>query len=267
VGLRAKAFASLVEYNDRSFRGGVERYDENVRQRPATAMLEAVAPAGRLRVRAAYEVARPGLRRGPDTAEAFVTPASPIVHGLRVGVEGEVRGWSMGAWAAASRRSSWSAWGRGEETAAGAQAYEKAGFDAARALVISPRLVVRLDLAAMTGRGLDRFSRFSFDGLENRVHGAPLASIRFDRGVVARSALSAAVARGVRGHLFADAAVVRDPTLGGGARAFPGLGAAMEAALPGAASLNVEWGYGPRSRDAAGERGAHVFRLTAFKIL
>jgi hypothetical protein len=48
---------------------------------------------------------------------------------------------------------------------------------------------------------------------------------------------------------------------------FPGVGAALEAALPGAASLNVEWGYGPRSPDAAGRRGAHVLRLTAYKIL
>jgi hypothetical protein len=267
VGLRAKAFASLVEYNDRSFRGGVERYDENVRQRPATASLEAVKAAGRVRLRAAYEVARPSLRRGPDTAAAFVTPASPIVHGLRVGADGEIGPWMVGAWASAARRSTWSAWGRGEEAADDARAYERAGVDVARSFVLGRRLTARVDAAAMAGRGLDRFSRFSFDGLENRVHGAPLASIRFDRGLVLRSALSASLARGVRADLFADAALVRDPTLGEGARAFPGCGAALQAALPGATSLAVEWGYGPRSRDAGGRAGAHVWRLTAYKIL
>jgi hypothetical protein len=189
------------------------------------------------------------------------------VHGLRVGLDGEAGRWTLGAWAGVSRRSAWRAWGRGDEDADGAGAYERAGLDASRAFVVSRRVSARVDAAAMAGRGLDRFSRFSFDGLENRVHGAPLASIRFDRGLVVRSALSAAIARGVRGDLFADVAVVRDPTLGARARTFPGLGAAVQAALPAATSLTVEWGYGPRSRAARGGAGAHVFRLTAWKVL
>ena len=265
--VEARAFASLVEYNDRSFRNGVERYDENVRQRPASGSLEALAPPGRWRARVAYDLARPGLRRGPDTAAGFVAPANPIVHGLRLGVETEAAGWSLSAWASASRRSAWTAWGNDAAAVDGARGYEKAGLRAARAFVLAPRTVARLDVAAMAGRDLDRFSRFTFDGLENRLHGAPLASVRFDRGLVARTSVSTALARGLRADGFVDAALVRDPTQGDGARAFPGFGAALQGSLPGALSLGMEWGYGPRARDGRGGRGAHVWRLTAYKIL
>ena len=265
--VEARAFASLVEYNDRSFRNGAERYDENVRQRPASGSLEALAPPGRWRARVAYDVARPGLRRGPDTAAAFVAPANPTVHSLRLGLETEAAGWSLSAWGSASRRSAWTSWGTEAAAVDDARDFQKAGLRAARAFVLAPRAVARLDLAAMAGRDLDRFSRFAFDGLENRLHGAPLASVRFDRGLVLRTSVSTALARGLRADGFVDAALVRDPTLGGGARAFPGLGAALQGSLRGALSLGLEWGYGPRSRDGEGRPGAHVWRLTAYKIL
>ena len=265
--LEARAFASLVEYNDRSFRNGVERYDENVRQRPASGSLEALAPLGRWRARIAYDVARPGLRRGPDTAAAFVAPANPTVHGLRLGVETEAAGWSLSAWASASRRSAWTAWGSDAAAVDEARAYERAGARAARAFVLAPRTVARVEVAAMAGRDLNRSSRFTFDGLENRLHGAQLASVRFDRGLVARTSLSTAITRGLRADGFVDAAVVRDPTLGDAARTLPGFGAALQGSLPGALSLGLEWGYGPHSRDGQGRRGVQVWRITAYKIL
>ena len=49
--------ASLVEYNDRVFRRGVEQYRENLRQRPARLALEVSRPLGaRWRGRAGYEL-------------------------------------------------------------------------------------------------------------------------------------------------------------------------------------------------------------------
>ena len=265
-----RGFASLVEYNDRSFRDGVERYDENVRQRPASAAIDVIRPfGGGWRVRASYEIARPGLRRGPDTAPAFRTPASPTVHATRLGLEGEVARWTLSAWASAARRSTWTAWGfEGEpDSRPEARGFERGGAGAARSFVLGPRVAARVDVAAMAGRDLDRFSRFTFDGLENRLHGSPSATMRFDRGVVLRSALSATAARAVRGDLFLDLAVVHDPTRGAGHRAFPGFGAAAELRLPWSTLLSAEWGYGPEARDREGRRGAHVVRITAYKIL
>jgi hypothetical protein len=244
----------------------VERHDENLRQRPASGALEAVQPMGRWRARAMYEIARPGLRAGPDTGAAFAPPASPIVHGLRLGVETEAARWSLSAWASASRRSAWRTWGMAgdPDSRASARGYEKAGLAAARTFVLAPRLVARVDAAALAGHDLDRFSRFTFDGLENRLHGAPSASVRFDRGLVARTALSAAGGPGLRADAFLDFALVRDPSVSRRARGLPGLGAALQAPIPASGVLSLEWGYGPRAR---GGRGAHVWRLTAYKVL
>ncbi len=268
--VQARAFASLVEYNDRSFRDGVERYDENIRQRPITAAVDVIRPFGvGWRARASYEIAHPGLRRGPDTAAAFRVPASPTVHAARLTLEREVARWTLSAWGSAAFRNTWTDWGYADnpEVARGARTFERAGAAAARSIVLRPRVAARIDVAAMAGRRLDRFSRFTFDGLENRLHGSPLAAVRFDRGIVLRSALSATAGPGVRGDLFADFAFVHDPAQGTGGRSFPGLGAAIGVPLPWAAQLSAEWGYGPEARDQQGRRGAHVFRITAYKIL
>ena len=265
-----RGFASLVEYNDRSFRDGIERYDENVRQQPASAAIDVIRPfGGGWRVRASYEMAHPGLRRGPDTAPAFRTPASPTVHAARLTLEGEVARWTLSAWGSAARRDTWTDWGfeGNPESRSDARGFERGGAGATRSFVLGPWVAARVDVAAMAGRGLDRFSRFTFDGLENRLHGSPSATVRFDRGVVWRSALSATATRAVRGDLFLDLAVVHDPAQGAGHRAFPGLGAAAELRLPWSTLLSAEWGYGPEARDREGRRGAHVVRITAYKIL
>jgi hypothetical protein len=268
--VQVRGFASLVEYNDRAFRDGVERYDENVRQQPASAAVDVIRPFGAgWRARASYELAHPGLRRGPDTAPAFRTPASPTVHAVRIGLEGEVARWTLSAWGSAARRDTWSDWGFGgnPESRPDARTYERASVGAARSFVLAPRIAARVDVAAMAGRGLDRFSRFTFDGLENRLHGSPSAAVRFDRGAVLRTALSATATRAVRGDVFVDLAVVHDPNQGTGHRAFPGFGAAAELRLPWSTLLTAEWGYGPEARDRDGQRGAHVLRVTAYKIL
>jgi hypothetical protein len=191
------------------------------------------------------------------------------VHAIRAGVETEVARWTVSAWASASRRDEWTEWGFEDnpERASGARAFEKAGASASRSFVIRPRVAARAEVAAYAGRGLDRFSRFTFDGLENRLHGTPSAAVRFDRGLVARSALSATASRALRTDVFFDLATVRDPAQGAGYRTFPGLGAAAELRLPWSTLLSAEWGYGPRSPDRDGGRGAHVLRVTAYKIL
>ena len=63
----------------------------------------------------------------------------------------------------------------------------------------------------MSGRGLDRFSRFSFDAFDNRLRGYPSAGLRFDRGVVLRTAGTWNAAPGIRLDAFADTAFARDP--------------------------------------------------------
>src|SRR5204863_160328 len=80
--LQAWAFASVARYNDRSFRGGQERYDENLSQRPARASVALVRRLGaRSRMRMAYDLDAVKLDRNDTTAADFVVPVSPVARG------------------------------------------------------------------------------------------------------------------------------------------------------------------------------------------
>ena len=94
-----------------------------------------------------------------------------------------------------------------------------------------PAVGGRLDGAWMGGWGLDRFSRYAFDGFENRLRGYPTATVRYDRGAVA-GVVTWNAARRLRLDGFLDVARVRDPGRGPRSRTYIGVGAALEAPLP-----------------------------------
>jgi hypothetical protein len=261
--------ASLVEYNDRVFRQGVERYEENLRQRPARASLGVVRPLSpRSRLEASYEIAYTHLGGSTTTATDFVVPASPFEHGLRLGLEAQVAGWTTSAWWSPTWRRHWEKWGfaGNPELEAGSARFQRYGLAASRSLVLSSRTVVQIDMAWMAGRRLDRFSRYGFDQFENVLHGYGSATLRYDRGAVVRSALSWNAGRGLRLSGFVDGAHVRDPGYGLRARSYIGVGSALETSLPWRLRVVGEWGYGLQGRNREGEQGTHVFRLTGYRI-
>ncbi|HET8647996.1 MAG TPA: hypothetical protein VFO85_21045, partial [Vicinamibacteria bacterium] len=230
--LQAAGFASLVEYNDRVFRQGVEQYGENLRQRPARLALDLSYPLGpRVRARAGYELAYTRLRRSDLTAAGFRAPQSALAHGLRLALDGEKGPWSASAWWRPAWRPHWRAWGFEDalEDPGAARAYHRYGLRLARSAVVSPRLTGRLELAAMAGRRLDRFSRFAFDGFEERLTGYPAATVRFDRGVIARSAFVWQPRPFLRVQAWLDGARVRDAGFGFEPRTLWGVGAGLEA--------------------------------------
>ena len=116
----------------------------------------------------------------------------------------------------------------------------------------------------MSGHDLDRFSRYGFDSFDNPLHGYPTASIRYDRGVVLRSAT--AFTRGViRVDGFADAAIVHDVGWNSAMRVYPGIGTGVESGGPFRTLLSVEWGYGVRGLEDNGDRGTQTIRLTLYR--
>jgi hypothetical protein len=267
--LQAAGLASLVTYNDRVFRRGIEQYAENLRQRPARVALDLSHPLGaRWRARAGYELEHVRLQRSDLTAADFREPPSVLAHGLRLALDGQQGPVSASIWWRPARRAQWRAWGfaGAAEEAAGRPTYHRYGVTLARTLIVSTRVSGRLEVAAMAGSGLDRFSRYSFDGFENRLTGYPSASVRYDRGLLARSALTWRAWRGLRLQALADAARVRDAGYGFEARTLVGLGAGLDAALPWRSLLAVEWGYGPQGRDREGATGTHTIRLTAYRV-
>lgn len=267
--LAGRAFGIASSYNDRSFVDGRERYDENIRQRPANAAVWLLRPlTARITVRAGYDLDYTHLARADRTASDFVVPADQLVHAARVAVDAQRGGWHASLWWNPARRQGWRAWGP-----EGARGYERRrrdfqryGAALSRSLIVKPGLVARIDAAWMAGRDLDRFSRFSFGTFDNRLRGYPSALIRYDRGFVGRAAVAWSAGRLLRVDGFVDTAAVGDPGFGRGLRNYTGLGAGLEAPAPFGTLLALEWGYGIRGVNADGSHGTHVVRVSAFKI-
>ena len=265
--LAGRAFGIVSSYNDRSFRGGQEIYDEAIRQRPAHASVWVLrSVTSRISVRAGYDLDYTRLRAAPETSAAFVVPADEIVHGARFTVEGQRGGWTGSLWWNPARRVGWRAWGSGSDFVPDHATFQRYGVAIAKSTVLSPRVVARVDAQWMDGQDLDRFSRYSFGTFENRLHGYPSALVRYDRGGIVRGALAWSVAKVLRLDGFVDTAAVRDPGYGGGLRNYTGIGAAVEAPAPFGLLTAVEWGYGFRGVNPDGGRGTHVVRVSMFKV-
>jgi len=118
----------------------------------------------------------------------------------------------------------------------------------------------------MTGRDLDRFSRYTFGSFDNRLRGYPSALIRYDRGAVVRLSTAWSAARLLRLDGFFDSAYVHDPAFGRRERRYSGIGAAAEVPAPFGTLVAIEWGYGFQGLNADGDRGTQVLRISGYKI-
>jgi len=273
--LAGRAFGIATAYNDRSFNEGRELYEEAIQQRPAFASAWLLRPlTPRITFRAGYELDYTRLRRAPETAPAFVVPADQVSHGARLAVEGQRGGWAASVWWNPARRSGWRAWGHGEEARdEGRDEYSDAhrdfqryGVTVARSTAITSRIVTRIEGQVMSGRDLDRFSRYSFGSFDNRLRGYPSALIRYDRGGVVRASVAWSASKLVRIDGFFDTAAVHDPGFGKGLRNYTGLGLAAEAPAPFGLLTSIEWGYGFRGVNANGRPGTHVIRVSAYRV-
>jgi hypothetical protein len=270
--MAGRAFGIVTSYNDRSFRDGREIYEENLRQRPAHVSAWLVRPLSpRVTVRAGYEFDYTWLAPADGTAASFVVPSDQVLHGARLSLDMQRRGWTGSVWWNPARRAGWTPWGRvvGRtflEYSPDHSAFQRYGGSVTRTSVHRPGLVSKLEVSVMSGRDLDRFSQYSFGSFDNRLRGYPSALVRYDRGGVLRGTLAWAPGRLVRLDGFVDAAFVRDRGFGRGYRNYTGVGGALEAPVPFGILAAIEWGYGIRGVNADGSRGTHVVRVSAFKI-
>ena len=266
--LAGRAFGIASSYNDRAFRNGQEIYEENLRQRPASAsvwMLRPISP--RLSIRAAYEFDYTRLARAPETAASFAVPSDQIVHAARLALEGQRSGWAGAVWWNPARRSGWQMWGgTALDYSPAHRTFQRYGASISRSAVLGRHVVTKIETSVMGGVDLDRFSRYSFGTFDNRLHGYPSALVRYDRGGVVRGALTWSVSRFARLDGFLDSAVVRDRGYGRTYRNYTGTGAAIEGPAPFGLLGAIEWGYGFRGLDADGTQGTHVIRVSAYKM-
>lgn len=267
--IAGRGFGIASSYNDRSFVQGRERYDEDLRQRPAQVSVWLLRPlTPRISLRAGYDLDYTHLAAGDTTAPDFIVPADQVVHGARFSIDAQRAGWNGSVWWNPARRTGWRAWGR---TGSGVyqashDAFQRYGVSIARARVINPRLVARVEAAWMSGRDLDRFSRYSFGTFDNRLRGYPSALIRYDRGGVVRTALAWGASKLIRVDGFVDSAAVHDPGFGDRLRNYTGIGGALEVPSPFGTLIAVEWGYGLRGVNNDGTQGTQVFRISGYKV-
>jgi hypothetical protein len=264
--LAGRAFGIATSYNDRAFAQGREQYALDIRQRPAQAAIWLLRPLGtRASARIEYDWDYNAFDRGETTDAAFVVPRNQNAHALRLGLDLQRSGWQGSAWGSAARRIGWRNWGLPADPPTAGSFY-RYGASLLRSQAVSTRLTARLEAAVMSGRDLDRFSRYAFGTFDNRLHGYPSALVRYDRGAVLRSAAAWAAARAVRVDVFADTAAVHDPGFGAGLRNYTGFGAALEAPAPFRTLLSLEWGYGLQGIDTEGRRGTNVVRISGYKV-
>ena len=267
--IAGRAFAIASSFNDRSFDAGIERYDENIRQRPAQASVSVLRPlTPRVTLKVAYELDYTAYARAETTASQFVAPTSQTIHAARFAIEGQRHGWTASAWWAPAVRQRWTPWGppAGDHYSAEHRDFQRFGASLARSAFVTPSVVVRGEAAWMDGHDLDRFSRYAFGAFDNRLHGYPSALIRYDRGAIGRGAIAWSAAPRLRIDGFADFAFVHDPGFGSGLKPFTGLGMAVETPAPLGTLLAAEWGFGLQGRRSDGRRGTHVLRVSAYKI-
>lgn len=259
------AFAIAAQYSDRVFRNGREQYDENLLQRPGSVSVGVLRPlTPRIRATADYSFEATGIERTANTPDLFEVPRSIVNHAAVLGLEADHGAWSLRAWWNPAMRDGWRRWGLPGTFNPATHDYQRYGLRLRRTLALRSPISSRLELSWMGGRDLDRFSRYGFDAFESPLHGYPTASIRFDRGVVARTA-TAWTWRGLRVDGFGDTAIVRDPGWASNARIYPGVGAGVEAGGPFRTLVSVEWGYGFRAPRQDGGRGAQTTRVTLYK--
>lgn len=267
--LAGRAFGIASSYNDRAFVNGREQYAENIRQRPAHASVWLLKPlTPQISLRLGYDLDYTHFAPADVTSPAFTVPASQVVHGGRVVLDGQRAGWNASLWWNPATRVGWRPWGleNRPDYAPRHANFQRYGASIHRSAVLTARLAGRVEAAWMAGRDLDRFSRYAFGTFENRLRGYPSALIRFDRGGVLRGAIAWSAAPFLRLDGFLDSAIVRDPAFGDAFRRYTGVGAALEAPAPFGWLVAAEWGYGLRGVNADGSTGTHVIRVSAFKI-
>jgi hypothetical protein len=258
-------FAIATQFSDRVFRNGRERYSENLLQQPghlSVGLLRPLTP--RLRVTADYAFNITALRPGASTPALFEVPSRVVDHGAVLALDADRGAWNLRGWWNPAVRHRWHRWGLPGTFDAATGDYQRYGARVTRTLALQPSVSSRLEISWMGGRDLDRFSRYGFDAFENQLHGYPTDSIRFDRGIVFRSATAWTMHR-ARIDGFVDAAYVHDPGWASAARAYPGVGAGVESGGPLRTLLSFEWAYGFRAPRTDGGRGTQVARVTVYR--
>jgi hypothetical protein len=269
VEIGADAYGQAFHVTDRVYQDGEEIEGERVDRRSQWLRPFLAVPIGGFwKALAAYEIAWEQYGRDDDTATEFVVPADTPVGTASLGLNWNRWAWSFAAWAAASRRQDWEAWGTPDQVASfdpGTRDYTKWSATLAKEIFLPAFQKVRLQAQWADGGDLDRFSQFQFGFFEDeRLRGFSGSGIRFDRGGILRAQYAFDVFEKVRFAAGIDHARVREE--GSGTTSHTGFGLSGSFMGPWGTILTFDWGIALHSdvSSAEGEQEIQFFFLKLF---
>ncbi|HMC81895.1 MAG TPA: hypothetical protein VKL61_01525 [Candidatus Polarisedimenticolia bacterium] len=288
-GTRLDAGASLFGIafsgTDKFYRGEEKLETAEVRTRTQTFSINIGHPLGnffKVKATGALDFAQYG--RGDATASSFRVPDDTTETSLRVEGEFNRSGYTMQAEAGRSRRSRWSPWGD-PDPASQAVGTRLSDFDPkertytpiraqlSKQFILPFFQKITLRGQYLTGRDLDRFSKYRFNFFGTRLQGFSGSGVRFDRGGLAAAVYSFNLADVVRFDATVGQARVRDTQVErldpssslGGYRNFTGFGLAGNLLGPWNTVIQFDYGIAVRS-DIPGLAGDQEIELLLLKF-
>jgi hypothetical protein len=289
LGTRLDAGASLFGIafsgTDHSYRGSDREDSLDVRNRTQSLSVNIGYPIGNFfKVKATGSADYVQYGGGKDSSPTLVIPRDTAE--FHTGVEGEFnrRGFSVTSGATWSRRDRWDPWGETDPLSPDVGSrladfdpeetdYLRARFGVSKQFILPLFQKVTLRGSYLTGRDLDRFSKYRFSFYGTRVRGFSGSGVRFDRGTLVSGTYSFNVSDVLRFDATLDAARVRDTQFlridpgsrFGGYQDFAGLGLSGNFLGPWNTVVQFDVGVALRS-DIPGLRGDREFQLLLLKF-
>ncbi len=290
----ASAFGIAFSGTDNFYLGDRKLEEAAVRTRTQSLSVNVGYPLGnffKVKTTGSLDYAQYGRA---DETETFRVPNDTTETSLRA--EGQFNRWgyTVQAGVTHSRRGEWKPWGdsTGDLTppcdallaseAVGTrlcdfdpdeQSYTRTRADVSKQIILPLFQKLTVRGTYLTGRNLDRFSKYRFNFFGTRLHGFSGSGVRFDHGAIAAATYSFNLAEVVRFDATLDHARVRDSQVRsldplaslGGYQDFTGFGLAGNFLGPWNTVLQFDYGIALRS-DLPGLRGDQEIELLLLKF-
>ncbi|MFP5245815.1 MAG: hypothetical protein ACLGH0_03900, partial [Thermoanaerobaculia bacterium] len=227
-------FGIAVPTENTMFRGGIERPEEAIRNRPMGLFLRAGHPFAQFgKIDVSFGVSHQSYSDADDTADDFIVPTSTFTFTPGIEVRYARRGWSFGASYDYNRRSQWEPWGNLAEFDPEQKTYTRFGASLGKSFYLPKFQRIGVDLNYLDGQRLDRFSKYElgFFGAQ-RVHGVQSGSVHAERMLIGHLSYGFVFSQQFRLEAFYDHALVDDEVSGYAREPFQGVGIAGQTIGP-----------------------------------
>ncbi len=262
-----------LKSEDKFFEKGTEIEEKNVENLSEYLGINLGYPLGNFfKVRGTLSLDYNSYSRADNTHPAFVIPSDHFTYGAGLISEYNQSGYGIQAGISYQKRSKWEAWGVMDEATGEFLEYDQKHKDfikysasASKEFFLPYFQKLRFEGEWMSGRDLDRFSKYRISYFVTRVRGFGGSGIRFERGAIARGQYSFNLFKIIRFDANVDYARVRDRLTFEEDFNMTGVGLSANFVGPWRTIIALDYGYGIRS-DIEGIEGSSEFLFVVFKL-